>query len=81
MCTYRTEVVDVAGSAKGAAGWFPVTTASVYLDHPTHAPAEHTLNVDLINPELGPDARVALELDPGTARVLAAAITRALENA
>jgi hypothetical protein len=78
MCTYQTERVPLTGSGKGAAGWFPLTTASVYLDHPVHAPATHTLNVDFINPEQGPSARVAVELDPGSARSLAEAILATL---
>ena len=74
MCTYLTKRLEVAGSGKGAAGWMRVTTASVYLDHPAHAPDDHTLNVDLLNPDLGPAARVALELEPRSARQLAEAI-------
>ena len=42
MCTYLTETITVAGSGKGAAGWFRVTDATVYFDHPVHALAEHT---------------------------------------
>jgi hypothetical protein len=74
MCTYRTERVSLSGSGKGAAGWFPLSAATVYFDHPVHAPADHTLNVDFINPEKGPSARVAVELDPQSARELAEAI-------
>jgi hypothetical protein len=81
MCTYQTERVPVTGSGKGASGWFSLSTASVYLDHPVHAPAEHTLNVDFINPEQGPSARVAVELDPGSARALAEAILLTLATA
>ena len=51
-----------------------MTDASVYFDHPVHAPADHTLNVDLRNPDRGPSARVAVELDPASARALAVAI-------
>ncbi|MHB8681234.1 MAG: DUF6295 family protein [Acidimicrobiales bacterium] len=79
MCTYRTEHVTVRGSGKGARGWFPVTEATVYFDHPIHAPGLHTLNVDVRNPGQGPDARVALELDAASARALAEAIVGALE--
>jgi hypothetical protein len=80
MCTYQTERVAVSGSGKGASGWFPLTAATVYLDHPVDAPASHTLNVDFINPERGPSARVAVELDPGSARSLAEAILLTLET-
>jgi Family of unknown function (DUF6295) len=81
MCTYLTEKLSVEGSGKGAVGWFPLTEASVYFDHPQHARAEHTLNIDFLNPGNGPSARVAVELTPASARALAAAITSALASA
>jgi len=55
-----------------------VTEATVYFDHPQHAPAEHTLNVDFINPARGPSARLAVELTPASARALAQAILASL---
>ena len=61
MCTYQTETVAVQGSGKGVPTWFPVTEATVYYDHPQHAAAEHTLNVDFLNPERGPSARALAE--------------------
>ena len=81
MCTYQTERVTVRGSGKGASGWFPVTDATVYLDHPVHAPADHTLNLDFLNPGRGAGARVAVELHPTSARALAEAILSALDAA
>jgi hypothetical protein len=82
MCTYMTETLHITGSGKGAGGeWLRVTDASVYLDHPVHALAEHTLNVDLRNPTGGPSARVALELTAGSARELAEAILHTLNTA
>jgi Family of unknown function (DUF6295) len=80
MCTYRTTAVTVRGSGKGAEGWFPVSDASVYFDHPVHASAEHSLNIDVLNPSRGASARVALELDPHSARALAYAILETLES-
>lgn len=78
MCTYYTERVTLhSSSGKGPEGWFPVSSASVYYDHPVHAPAEHTVNVDFLNPQRGPGARVAVELDPESARDLAHAILAA----
>jgi len=74
------EKIGISGSAKGAAGWFKVTDGSVYFDHPVHAPADHSLNIDVLNPSRGPSARVALELDPGSARALAHAILETLES-
>jgi hypothetical protein len=81
MCTYQTITLPVLGSGKGAQGWFRVSDATVYFDHPVHAPADHTLNIDLLNPEQGASARVALELDPASARALAEAILDTLESA
>ena len=81
MCTYLTEKVDLAGSGKGTAGWFSLTEATVYFDHPQHAPADHTLNIDFRNPGQGPSARVAVELTAESARALAAAIQAALAAA
>jgi hypothetical protein len=81
MCSYHTERVEVAGSGKGPDGWFPLRLACVYFDHPQHTPADHTLNIDFLNPEKGPSARVAVELDEQSARSLAGAILSALDTA
>jgi hypothetical protein len=78
MCTYNTEKIEVVGSGKGAGGWFALTDATVYFDHPVHAMADHTLNIDFLNPAKGPAARVAVELTADSARALAAAIEAAL---
>jgi len=80
MCTYQTTTLAVEGSGKGAQGWFPVSDATVYFDHPVHARADHTLNIDLLNPSRGAGARVALELDPHSARALAEAILATLAS-
>jgi hypothetical protein len=81
MCTYLTEKIKITGSGKGATGWFGVSDASVYYDHPVHAAAEHTLNIDFLNPGKGPQARVAVELTAASARELARAIVAALDSA
>jgi hypothetical protein len=81
MCTYSTEHVPATGSGKGADGWFRLSEVSVYFDHPAHALADHTLNLDFINPAQGPAARVAVELTAQTARELARAIETALSSA
>ncbi len=80
MCTYQTFKLAVAGSAKGTAAWIRVTEARVYYDHPVHAMDEHTLNIDLRNPERGPSARIAVELTAQAAYDLAQAILTALES-
>jgi hypothetical protein len=81
VCTYLTEKIDVTESGKGADGWFPLSLATVYFDHPQHAQAEHTLNIDFLNPGRGPSARVAVELTAESARALAQAIETALAAA
>jgi len=82
MCTYATVQRPVDGSAKGPNGaWFHVTDATVYFDHPVHAMAEHTLNIDLTDPSRGPSARVAVELTASAARELVDAIQLALASA
>ncbi|WP_163568285.1 DUF6295 family protein [Fodinicola feengrottensis] len=81
MCTYLTEKIEIDGSGKGATGWFGCTCATVYIDHPVHAPYAHTVNIDILNPALGPSARVALELTEESALALANAIHAALAAA
>ena len=81
MCTYDTETVDIEGAGKGAGGWFELTRAAVYVDHPQRAQFGHTLNIDFANPGQGPAARVAVELTEEAALALVAAIQRALANA
>jgi hypothetical protein len=81
MCTYLTEKFEVQGSGKGATGWFGLSQATVYVDHPVHAPFGHTVNIDLTDPALGPSARVALELTEEDALSLVAAIQTALAAA
>jgi hypothetical protein len=55
-------------------GWRQIVAC---VDHAVHAPLTHTLNIDLLNPSLGPSARVALELTEESARALADAINTA----
>lgn len=78
MCTYETHSVDVTGSGKGHSGWFALSTATTYYDHPVHAFADHTLNIDFAAPERGPGARVAVELTAESAVRLVTALADAL---
>lgn len=80
MCTHLTAHVEIDGSGKGPAGWFGADRATVYVDHPVHAPYAHTVNIDVINPELGPAARVALELTEESALALSDAIRQAISQ-
>jgi Family of unknown function (DUF6295) len=82
VCTYSTEKFDVtASSGKGPQGWFPLRTATVYYDHPVHAPQDHTVNIDFLNPEQGPAARVAVELSLESAHELLSALQVTVERA
>ena len=80
MCTYQTEQITLEGSGKGGDGWFTLTDATVYFDHPVHFPAGHALMIDFLNPSRGPGARVAVELDPDSARALAESILASLDS-
>jgi Family of unknown function (DUF6295) len=82
MCTYATVRTTLQGSAKGPEGrWFHLTDGTVYFDHPVHAMADHTLNIDLADPSKGPGQRVAIELTAASARELVTAIQAALDSA
>ncbi len=82
MCTYATLQTTLDGSAKGPGdSWFRISDVTVYFDHPVHAMADHTLNIDLAAPTKGPGQRVALELTAASARELVSAIQAALDSA
>jgi hypothetical protein len=81
MCTYLTEKIAIEGSGKGANGWFGLSHATVYVDHPVHAQFAHTVNIDFLNPSQGASARVAVELTEEDALALVAAIQGALAAA
>jgi len=81
MCTMISLKAQVTGSGKGAAGWFPVSQANVGYDHATHAQVEHALLLDFVNPELGPGARIAVELDLASSKALVAHIQAAIAEA
>jgi hypothetical protein len=82
MCTYATVNTDLDGSAKGPdSSWFHVSHGTVYFDHPVHAMADHTLNIDFSDPSRGPAQRVAVELTASSARALVSAIEAALASA
>lgn len=83
MCMYVTENVPVSGSAKGPEGWFSLSRATVYFDHPFHAPLEHSPNIDFADPTdptagVASTRRGAVELSAASARELAGAILASL---
>jgi hypothetical protein len=81
MCTMIAVRAAINGSGKGAEGWFPVTRATVGYDHATHTSAEHALLLDFANYDIGPGARVALELDLASGRALIQQLQTAIEAA
>ena len=78
MCTGIVEKTVVSGSGKGPEGWFKLEQVNVSYDHPVDASLEHAVNIDFVNPSIGPGARVAVELDSASARKLVDAILTAL---
>jgi hypothetical protein len=81
MCTMICLTTEVRGSGKGAAGWFPLSQANVGYDHATHAPFEHALLLDFVNPELGVEARVGVELSLASGRALLERLRAAIDEA
>ena len=81
MCTSIVEIVKAEGTGKGEDGWFDLTTAVVSYDHPHHALLEDAINIDFVNPALGPAARVAVEITLESARSLSGALARAIAAA
>lgn len=81
MCTMIVQQVEIDGSGKGTSGWFTLRQANISYDHPFNAPLEHALNIDFVDEEQGPGARVAVELSAEAARKLVATIQAVLERA
>lgn len=82
MCTYSTEKVALdRSSGKTRDGWQSMSEASIYYDHPVHAPDAHTVNIDFLNPDTGPSSRIAVELSLDSARELLAALQTTVERA
>ena len=81
MCTSIVEVVSAAGAGKGTDGWFDLTHSVVSYDHPHHALLEEAITVDFMNADLGPAARVAVELTLQSAKELNGALARAIAAA
>ncbi|MFN8524634.1 MAG: DUF6295 family protein [Chloroflexota bacterium] len=81
MCTMIGDTTPVRGSAKGVAGWFTLTQANVGYDHAAHGQFEHALLLDFVNYDIGPSARVAVELDIESGRALIQQIQAAIDAA
>ena len=81
MCTSIVEITRAQGAGKGGGGWFDLTSAVVSYDHPHHAWFEEAISIDFVNSELGPSARVAVEISLESAKELAGALQRAIAAA
>lgn len=81
MCTMIARTLPIKGAGKGSSGWFAVNQATVAYDHATHTPAEHALLIDFVNYDIGPSARVGLEMDLASGRALLEHLRLAIEAA
>ena len=81
MCTMIAMQTKIEGYGKGPQGWFTVRQADVSYDHPFHARAEYALNIDFVDEDQGPGARVAVEMDAESARLLVKTILEVLNRA
>ncbi len=81
MCTTITDEVALEGEAKGASGWFRIERAYVGYDHPSAAPLEHAVLVDVLGSRDGATTRLALELDRASAAALAEQLLDTLRQA
>ena len=81
MCTNISHTTRIVGSGKGTTGWFPVVQANVGFDHPIHAPFDHALLLDFVNPGLGVGARVAVEMNVASGKALMEQLRIAIEAA
>lgn len=79
MCSYLTRTADVRGSGYARGEWIDVRSAVVSFDHPQDAPLEHALCIDFRSASGDPSARVAVELDADSARLLAETILASLD--
>ena len=81
MCTMIVHQAKIEGRGQKGQGWFEVRQANVSYDHPYDLPLEHALNIDFVNEEKGPGARVAVELSVEAARNLVKTIEAVLAQA
>lgn len=76
-----TKQINMNATGKGSKGWFSVRQANVSFDHPFNFPGEHALNIDFVDEAQGVSARVAVEMNATSARMLAQAILEVLAKA
>src|SRR6185436_3123240 len=81
MCTSIVEIAAAEGMAKREHAWFPLTHAVVAYDHARHALLADVITLDFVNAALPPAARAGVELTLESAKVLNAALARAIAAA
>lgn len=81
MCTSIVEISPAQGQGKNGDRWFELTHSVVSYDHPHHALLEEAIVIDFVNADLGPGARVAVEITLQSAKDLSAALQRAIAAA
>ncbi len=78
MCSWIVEKAEISGTGKGATGWFNLSQANVYYDHPYKAPLDHALIIDFVRDPNEPGDRVAVEMSSDSALRLIDSIKAAL---
>ena len=81
MCTNIATTTPMSGSAKTAAGWTPVSEATITCDHASHVWSEHALRMDFTGARGVGDGHVAVEMDLASARALLEQLRRVIEVA
>ena len=80
MCTMIVEKTNIQGSGKGNKGWFKLSQANVFFDHPTHLHMDYSINIDFIDTTQKESKRIAIELTPDSAKNLIDTILKSLKK-
>jgi hypothetical protein len=80
MCIDYADATDVLGAGHANGTSIGVRRAVVAFTHPTELPLEHALCIDFRAGNADPSERIAVELDPASARELAYSILGALQR-
>ena len=81
MCTMIATKTRVTGAAKAAHGWITVDEASIGFDHATHAWSDHALRIDFMSSTAPGVARVAVEMDFASGKLLLARLEEVIAAA
>ncbi len=79
MCIDYSHATDVVGAGHANGESIGIARAVVSFTHPMDVPLDHALCIDFRAGNGDPSARVAVELDPASARELAYSILGALQ--